>query len=156
MFVLEDLDVAIAVQQQMRGKGLDQRLSRACRGDECAERVAVARQRRLADPLGDQPHRALRDGVGEKALRNAPRIIVAARALAALEARDPPLQDGGRERHAGALPALEGGAEDVEQGHGLSFVQIGRTPGTRRRPISSSVIAQTSASARSGLRPGPA
>lgn len=56
----QDLHIAIAVQQKMRGQRLDQRLAAAARRHQRAQRRVARLQRRAAGAFGHQLHCALR------------------------------------------------------------------------------------------------
>ena len=127
--VLDDLDIAIAVQQQVRRQRFDQRLPGAGRIHQRGKARIGAGERCLPDPLGDDPDRALGDRVGKKAVLDRAGVIIAVRAEAAIEGGDPACHHALGKGHAGWRPALEGGAEDVEQCHGNSF---GLAPLVRR------------------------
>jgi hypothetical protein len=109
------LDVAVAVQQQLRGERLEQRLPGAGRLHQRQRPGVRRRQRRAADPFGHQPDRALRHRVVDE--RAPHRLAVLERRR--LERVGPRRSEAARQRHAGPAPALEGGGERRQERHGM-------------------------------------
>ena len=121
--ILDQLDIGIAVKRQLRGEHFEQRLRPAGFGEQLGQPRIIAGDRRTADPLGDDPHAALRDRIGEIGLGHLARIIEGtAPQRPAIESGRPGADEAARNGHARSAPALEGGDEAGEEGHG--FLQL--------------------------------
>ena len=116
--IFHHLEIGIAVQEQLRGDRLQQGLRAAGAGDEAFERGRIAGQRRAADPLRHDPDAALRHRIGEIGLADGGGVIEAGAGWGSVEGCRPRGDEAARNRHANIAPALEGGDESGEEGHG--------------------------------------
>ena len=102
------------MEEQLRGERFDQRL--ACRGRADQRRESFVRDHRsAAHALRHDPHRALRDGIGEIALPHGVGIVEGAAPTSVADGQRPGRGVAAGERHAAVAPALEGGSDRVEE-----------------------------------------
>jgi hypothetical protein len=102
------------MQHELRGERFEQRLPGARRGDQRQRLLVAHGERRRTDPLGRQPHRALRHRVVEVSMAHRGAIFERQARAAGLVDESPLGPGGGKaaaERHAPLRPALEGGAQ---------------------------------------------
>ena len=118
------LYVCIAVQQQMRGQCLQQRLARAGRVDQPGKPRIGGQQRRAAYPFGGQAHGALRHRIFQKCADHRLTIFERHARPGWFEGEMPGGGEAARQRRTAAAPALEGGSQRGEEGHGGFLMMV--------------------------------